>query len=115
MEYCYDDRSFRLNVLRTTRNNGQDTLQDLNYYYDAVGNIVGEADHAQQIFYFANQEVEPVCNYTYDPLYRLLTATGREMTALQMPTHEDFPNNIPCPDTATNAMQNYTQNYKYDA
>jgi len=66
--YCYDDRSFRLNVLRTTRNNGQDTLQDLNYYYDAVGNIVGEADHAQQIFYFANQEVEPVFNYTYDPV-----------------------------------------------
>jgi len=43
-------------------------LQDLNYYYDAVGNIVGEADHAQQIFYFANQEVEPVFNYTYDPV-----------------------------------------------
>ena len=111
----YDDRSFRLNVLRTTRNNGQDTLQDLNYYYDAVGNIVGEADHAQQIFYFANQEVEPVCNYTYDPLYRLLTATGREMTALQMPTHEDFPNNIPCPNPGPDAMQNYTQNYQYDA
>ena len=31
-----------------------------------------------------------------------------------MPTHDDFPNNIPCPNTAGNAMQNYTQQYSYD-
>ena len=36
-----------------------------------------------------------------------IQATGRELTTLAMPTYEDFSNNIPCPDTATNAMQNY--------
>jgi RHS repeat-associated protein len=31
-----------------------------------------------------------------------------------MPSHEDFPNNIPCPNTDPNALQNYTQKYRYD-
>jgi RHS repeat-associated protein len=53
-------------------------------------------------------------HYQYDALYRLIQATGRELTSLAMPSHEDFPNNIPCPNPAANAMQNYTQNYKYD-
>ena len=26
----------------------------------------------------ANQQVDPACDYTYDPLYRLIEATGRE-------------------------------------
>lgn len=43
-----------------------------------------------------------------------IQATGRELTTLAMPTYEDFSNNIPCPDTATNAMQNYIQHYSYD-
>ncbi len=73
-----------------------------------------QTDNAQQTFYFNNQVVAPVGSYTYDALYRLIQATGRELTALQMPTHDDFANNIPCPDTATNAMQNYTQVYQYD-
>ena len=30
---------FRITRILTTRNSGQDILQDLNYIYDAVGNI----------------------------------------------------------------------------
>ena len=52
--------------------------------------------------------------YKYDALYRLVEATGRELTSLQLPTHEDFANNIAVPNTASNAMQNYTQQYQYD-
>ncbi|MDY0393069.1 MAG: RHS repeat-associated core domain-containing protein, partial [Candidatus Bipolaricaulis sp.] len=43
-----------------------------------------------------------------------MEATGRELTSLQLPTHEDFPNNIPVPNTAANAMQNYEQQFTYD-
>jgi RHS repeat-associated protein len=31
-----------------------------------------------------------------------------------MPSHEDFPNGIPCPNPVADAMQNYTQYYRYD-
>ena len=31
-----------------------------------------------------------------------------------MPTHTDFANNIPLPDPARDAMQNYIHYYKYD-
>jgi hypothetical protein len=52
--------------------------------------------------------------YKYDALYRLVEATGRELTSLQLPTHDDFANNIPVPNTASNAMQNYEQQFTYD-
>ena len=114
-KYYYNPLNFRITRILTTRNSGQDILQDLNYIYDAVGNITQVTDNAQQTYYFNNQVIAPTGTYTYDALYRLLTATGRELTSLQLPTHDDFPNNIPCPNTATNAMQNYTHNYQYDA
>jgi RHS repeat-associated protein len=113
-KYYYHPLNFRITRILTTRNSGQDILQDLNYIYDAVGNITQVTDNAQQTYYFNNQVIAPIGTYIYDALYRLIQATGRELTALQMPTHDDFPNNIPCPNTAGNAMQNYTQQYSYD-
>ena len=112
--YYYDNKTFRLTRLLTTRNTGQDTLQDLNYIYDAVGNIVEINDAAQQTFYYSNTVIYPQGKYWYDPLYRLIKSTGRELTYLAMPTHQDFANNISVPNTDTGAMQNYTQHYVYD-
>jgi RHS repeat-associated protein len=71
-------------------------------------------DLAQQTHYFSNSVIEPKGQYEYDALYRLTKATGRELTSLQLPTHEDFSNNITVPNAASNAMQNYTQTYQYD-
>jgi RHS repeat-associated protein len=56
----------------------------------------------------------PSAHYQYDVLYRLIQAAGRELTSLAMPTPDDFVNNLPCPSTDPNALQNYTQKYKYD-
>ena len=113
--YTYDDKTFRLTRLLTTRYKGQDVLQDLNYEYDPVGNIIQLTDEAQQTFYFDNAVIAPEGRFTYDALYRLTEATGREMKALAMPTHNDFANNIALPNPAGNAMQNYTRQYAYDA
>ncbi|GAB7088929.1 SpvB/TcaC N-terminal domain-containing protein [Marinifilum fragile] len=113
-KYEYDAKTFRLTRLLTTRNTGQDILQDLNYTYDPVGNIVEQVDKAQQTFYYSNSVIEPKGQYEYDALYRLTKATGRELNSLAMPTHSDFANNIGLPNTAANAMQNYTHNYSYD-
>ena len=112
--YVYDANTFRLTRLLTTRNTGQDILQDLNYTFDAVGNIVEQTDNAQQTFYYSNTVIEPKGQYEYDALYRLIKATGRELTSLAMPAADDFANSIGLPNTATNAMQNYTQTYAYD-
>ena len=113
--YYYNPLNFRLTRILTTRNLGQDVLQDLNYEFDAVGNITQIRDDAQQTFYFNNQVIAPVATFEYDALYRLAQATGRELTTLTAPTHNDFVNDIPVPNTDQNAMQNYTHNYAYDA
>ena len=52
--YYYNPLNFRLIRILTTRNNGQDILQDLNYTFDAVGNIVEIRDDAQQTHYFGS-------------------------------------------------------------
>jgi RHS repeat-associated protein len=53
-------------------------LQNLHHTYDPAGNITHIRDDAQQPIYFKNKRVEPSNDYTYDALYRLIQATGRE-------------------------------------
>lgn len=53
-------------------------LQNLHYTYDPAGNITHIRDDAQQAIYFRNKRVEPSNDYTYDALYRLIQAKGRE-------------------------------------
>jgi RHS repeat-associated protein len=53
-------------------------VQNLHYTYDPAGNITHIQDDAQQTIYFRNQRVEPSNDYTYDALYRLIQASGRE-------------------------------------
>ncbi len=112
--FDYNPLNFRLTRVLTTRNNGSDILQDLNYTYDSVGNIIEQYDDAQQIHYFDNEVVYPINEYTYDPLYRLLTAKGRELSNLSIPTEEDFVNYISCPNPSPDAIQKYTQTFQYD-
>jgi RHS repeat-associated protein len=114
-KYEYNPLNFRLTRILTTRNTGNDALQDLNYSYDAVGNIIQQTDNAQQTFYFNNQVVTPTGTYEYDALYRLLTATGRENGSLNVPTSADIPISIPVPyGNNLTDLVNYTQNFVYD-
>lgn len=53
-------------------------VQNLHYTYDPVGNIAAIRDDAQQTVYFRNRRVEPGAEYTYDAIYRLIEAIGRE-------------------------------------
>src|SRR4029453_639503 len=53
-------------------------IQNLHYTYDPIGNITHIWDEAQQTIYFRNIRVEPSNDYTYDAIYRLVEATGRE-------------------------------------
>ncbi|MDP9350372.1 MAG: RHS repeat-associated core domain-containing protein, partial [Chloroflexota bacterium] len=91
--YAYDPLTFRLVHLLTRRKAASYPkdcpqpspaawpgchVQNLHYTYDPAGNITHIRDDAQQKIYFRNRRVEPSNKYTYDALYRLIEATGRE-------------------------------------
>jgi RHS repeat-associated protein len=128
--YDYDRQTFRLTNLTTTRpgtfSASQRTVQDLAYYYDPVGNITQIADDAdtQDVIFFNNQRVDPSASYSYDPLYRLITATGREhlgqtgggLTPPRQVTNDDsFRTGLPQQPGDGGAMGKYTETYSYDA
>jgi RHS repeat-associated protein len=116
--YTYDHLTYRLVRLETLRVTGSQAehVQDLSYVYDPVGNIVEIRDGAQPTVFFAGQVVAPKTRYTYDPLYRLATATGREHASLgPQPDHRepDLPP-LPHPNDAQ-ALRTYTRTYTYDS
>src|SRR5262249_27365894 len=91
--YTYDPLTFRLTRLETHRDATAFPddcpakapagwlgcgVQNLSYAYDPAGNITHIQDAAQQTIYFRNKRVEPSNDYTYDALYQLIEATGRE-------------------------------------
>lgn len=128
MTFTYDRETFHLKTLTTKRPNtfpdDERTVQDLAFQYDPVGNVTRLRDAADihNVVYFRNQRVEPSADYTYDPIYRLKTATGREhlgqtgnaLNPSQQLTHdESFRTGMAAPGDG-NAMGNYTENYRYD-
>jgi RHS repeat-associated protein len=55
-----------------------DYLQDLRYFYDAIGNITAVKDDAKHDIFFRNHRVTSTQAFTYDSAYQLVEATGRE-------------------------------------
>lgn len=94
-------------------------LQNLHYTYDPAGNITRIRDDAQQTIYFRNQRVEPSNDYTYDALYRLIQATGREhlgQGGAPIPhSHGDAGRVGLLHPGDGNAMGPYVERYVYDA
>jgi len=126
--YGYDPNTFRLVRMRTERfqqlgNFTYQTsglpLQEYGYQYDLVGNNTGIKNLVKGSGFgvSANQLDR---RFTYDPLYRLLSATGRECKSIAAPRPlEDLPrcghfppalnqNNAPIETAA------YKESYQYD-
>jgi RHS repeat-associated protein len=115
--YDYDAETFRLVHLVTSRPTGASPVQDLTYCYDPVGNVMQITDAAQSTIFFANQLVAPVADYTYDAIYRLISATGREhigQTSNDPVGWDDSPRRAEPLPTDPQAMRNYTETYLYD-
>jgi RHS repeat-associated protein len=129
----YDPATFRLTRLRTTRPIDRETLaaqiftdaaciQDLRYHYDPVGNVTEICDCALQTIFYDNQKVNAACRYTYDALYRLTAATGREH-ALQSAfrfipvdgNYRDHPFSGASTPGDPQSLETYTESYEYDA
>ncbi|CUS38117.1 conserved hypothetical protein, contains RHS repeats [Candidatus Nitrospira nitrosa] len=134
--YAYDDKTFRLMRMRSERYsqpqpdrfqpNGE-PLQDLAYRYDLVGNILQILDRTPGSGIINNPSAAIVNEsrlaqllasgdallrqFDYDPIYRLLSATGRECDqAPEAPPWMDQPR---CTDVTRARV--YTQRYRYDA
>jgi RHS repeat-associated protein len=112
--YDHDPVTLRLKRLQTLR--GDETLQDLTYTYDAVGNVVQVRDAAQQSVFFAGDVSAPGSKYAYDALYRLASATGREHASLAVDPLDSEPAlaHLPHPNDSS-AIRPYTETYTYDS
>ena len=110
----YDPLTFRLARLRTLR--GADTLQDLSYTYDLVGNITQIRDEAQDFVFHSNACVSPGAEYRYDALYRLVAAGGREHKGGDaQPGWDDSARIVHEIPNDCQALRNYVETYRYDA
>lgn len=126
--YHYDKKTFRLLQLRTTKDTGvqlpsvpsnladPNVLQNLYYTYDAVGNITENIDDAFEPVFFKNQNINPISKYTYDAIYRLTKAEGRENSTFNTPPTNNTGAliNGTFPKITDNTLRNYTQHYQYD-
>jgi RHS repeat-associated protein len=130
--YGYDEKTFRLDHLKTTRaalETGRsakifkhpNTIQDLRYTYDPVGNITRIQDYALRTVFHANKQIDATCEYTYDAVYRLIEATGREHIGQSafnfFPEHgddRDYPFEGAAQLTDLQALHRYTEFYSYD-
>lgn len=142
--YAYDRATFRLARLRTER--GALTpgttpactftgapLQDLTYDYDLAGNLLRLTDATpgsgvagnpdamvqegalRQALIFGNALIR---RFAYDPLYRLVSATGRETMGIATPRPwDDVPRGgygVADQRNAANLTQLYREDYEYD-
>lgn len=134
--YAYDPHTFRLKRLVSERYSKPDdlsyhptgqALQGFGYDYDLVGNILGIRDRTPGSGFLNNPEAlstgDPVLaqllasgnalnrRFDYDPIYRLLSATGRECA--RPPDGDPWQDQPRCTDFTK--ARAYAERYRYDA
>ncbi|MGC2236172.1 MAG: SpvB/TcaC N-terminal domain-containing protein [Pyrinomonadaceae bacterium] len=123
--YAYESTTLRLTGLQSTRPKGAGTesVQNIAYTYDPVGNITRSWNKTFETVFNNNQKVEPLSQYTYDALYRLTGADGRQHPGINSDTYK---NNISDNDfkqclfsqlpniNDAGALENYSEAYTYD-
>ena len=106
--YGYDPQDQWLATITAQRADNT-TLQALSYGYDFTGNVTSLSDGSVASRYYRNQATGGTRQFTYDALYQLLSATGRENanhTGMQysgLPVMSDDSQYV-----------NYTRSYTYD-
>lgn len=123
----FEDTTERLVMLLTARpgvgKNNQPrspVVQNVSYTYDPVGNMTLMRDNTAETVFCYNQQVEAKGDYTYDALYRLISATGRQHPGINADTHiNGFKQSLfafLCPPDINDEvkLENYTETYSYD-
>ncbi len=118
--HTYDSKTFRLLRMRTehytnpaafTYHPAGQPLQDFAYAYDLVGNMLALHDRTPESGILNTLLGSDALDraFTYDPIYRLLSATGREC---DVPPLLPWDNTPRCTDLTS--TRGYTEQYKYD-
>ncbi|MGJ0639246.1 RHS repeat-associated core domain-containing protein [Xenorhabdus bovienii] len=112
--YTYEPETQRLVGIKTERPQGHaqgaKVLQDLRYEYDPVGNVLHITNDAESTRFWRNQKVVPENTYSYDSLYQLVAATGREMANIGQQSSL-----LPTPSLIdSSTYSNYSRTYNYD-
>ncbi|HID3974759.1 TPA: RHS repeat-associated core domain-containing protein [Enterobacter cloacae] len=113
----YEPDTLRLRVSQIRRPSNHPSggmiLQNITYTYDPAGNILSALDSAHPVSHWRNQRVVPENTYSYDTLYQLVTATGREMAGMAATSDEQT---IPAMRSSGSGEDYvvYTRNYTYD-
>lgn len=97
-KYTYDPLNFHIQRVLTLRKNIPPS--DLNYTYDPRGNITHIGDKVQSDIFPQNTRATPSKEYTYDPVNRLIEASGRGQRDLSVGSGD--------------VVGNYTESYSYD-
>ena len=111
--YEYDPFTFRMTRLISTRSSDSLKLQDYQYTFDPVGNIVVFRDNSDWSHLFTRAPVSGDGLYVYDPIYRLIEATGREHPGQQPINTDPVRGNVPHQNDLQ-ALLRYTEQYEYD-
>ncbi len=78
VKFDYEKNTQRLKSIDAKHNKTGAVLQKIQYYYDAVGNILKMDDQSYQVLFNTNlPEILPAQECSYDTLYRLKKATGK--------------------------------------
>jgi RHS repeat-associated protein len=138
--YAYDRRTLRLVRLRSERYHVAEAgspewhgaglpIQDLTYTYDLAGNILAIEEQTPGCGIAGAPEGRDrfVRRFTYDPVYRLSSATGRACkdAGAPRPTNDSarcgaylvrYTSGPPAPnqENAPDVTEAYTENYRYD-
>jgi len=111
--YSYDPKSFRLTRLHSLRNGN--SIQDLNYKYDPLGNILQIDDAAGDIIITNNQMISPKREFAYDSISRLVSATGREHEGQARPDQNTLPDGLTGPGVRdAGGLRNYSERWYFD-
>ena len=128
--YSYDPFTFRLDTMRTTRPahpdvtasvlfNDATVVQDQRYIYDPVGNITCIEDAAIT----STVQAGVATDYSYDALYRLIRASGREhsgQTGFALTPKDTSRRDYPFVGQRIHpndllGIRGYVERYRYDA
>ena len=116
--YEYEETTLRALTIKSSKN-AEAAKQDLSYTYDPVGNVTSLIDSSFGTVYHDNQKVDPILKYSYNPIYQLTEAKGRQHLGVSSSISErsKVMRFFKCPLPSINdseKLENYTEYYKYD-
>lgn len=104
----YDPQDYRL--MGALTESGSGTLQNLRYAYDPAGNVTSASDDAPLPAFLPSSGPPAIADLTYDSLYRLRTAMGRQLVGTAASSREGGEQ----PAGTGPTLETYTEQYTYD-